>query len=528
MKYQPIIGLEVHIELKTNSKMFCSCSADCFGAKPNIHTCPVCLGLPGSLPVPNKKAIEYCVLTGMALGCQVPKFAKFDRKNYFYPDLSKGYQISQYDQPFVVKGQLKLKIKNDPFDKTQGHPEQSRTDEKLKTIRINRVHLEEDTGKLIHTTVKGEKCTLIDFNRSGIPLMEIVTEPDLRSVKEVSLFARKLRQVIRYLGVSEADMEKGQMRFEANISVRERGKGKGERGKLPGYKVEVKNINSIKFLEKAVSFEIERQKKLFEKGKRPVQETRGWDDKKQRTVSQRKKEESFDYRYFPEPDIPPIVWTKKDLEEIRARVLELPDEKKTRFKKWFDLGNYEAEVLTGNKFLADWFEEALKAYVQTVWPGTDISKGKPKAPVAVSAFARPMAQWVMGELLRRTKEEGLKLEEIGLSPVRLAELLYLLDKNKISFSQAKEVLGEMFKTDEKPSKIIEEKGLSLIADEKDIKKVIDQILEKNKKAASDFRKGKKSALGFLIGQVMRATQGKAEPKLTREILLRELETKRKT
>lgn len=519
MIFEPIIGLEVHIELRTDSKMFCGCSADYFGAKPNTHTCPVCLGLPGSLPVPNKKAIEYCVLTGMALNCQIPMFAKFDRKNYFYPDLSKGYQISQYDQPFAVKGQLKLKVP------AKGESASGRKSEKSKVIKINRVHLEEDTGKLIHTTVKGEKCTLIDFNRSGVPLMEIVTEPDLRSVEEVKLFAKKLRQIIRYLGVSEADMEKGQMRFEANVSIQAAGGRQQVAGDLPGYKVEVKNINSIKFLEKAVTFEIERQERLLRKGETPVQETRGWDDKKQRTLSQRGKEKAFDYRYFPEPDIPPIVWTKKDLEAIRVMVPELPDEKKARFKKWFDLGDYETEVLTGDKFLADWFEEALKAYVQTVWPGTDISKGKPKAPVAVSAFAKPMAQWVMGELLRRVKEERLKLEEISLSPPRLAELLYLLDKNKISSSQAKEVLGEMFKTDKKPSKIIEEKRLSLIVDEKDIKKVVDQILEKNKKAVSDFRKGKKSALGFLIGQVMRTTKGQAEPKLTRKILLREIGTK---
>ena len=506
MKYTPIIGLEVHVELKTKSKMFCSCSADYFGAKPNTHTCPICLGLPGSLPVPNKKAIEFCVLTGMALNCQIPKISKFDRKNYFYPDLPKGYQISQYDQPFAVKGRLELKVKS----------------EKFKVIRINRVHLEEDTGKLIHAVVDGKKCTLIDFNRAGVPLMEVVTEPDLRSVEEVKLFARKLRQIVRYLGVSEADMEKGEMRFEANISLRKTENREQRTEKLPEYKVEVKNINSIKFLEKAVSFEIERQKALLEKGRTPIQETRGWDEKRNKTFSQRGKEEAYDYRYFPEPNIPPIVWTKKSLEEIRAKIPELPDEKKSRFKDWFDLNDYEASVLTEDKFLANWFEEALRAYVQTVWPGTDIGREKPKVPVAVSAFAKPMAKWVMGELLRRVKEERLRLEEISLSPVRLAELLYLLDQNKISPSQAKKVFGEMFKTGQKPSKIIEEKGLSLITNGEEMRIVVRRVLKENKKGVADLKKGKKAALGFLIGQVMRATQGKAEPKLAKELLLEEL------
>ena len=305
------MGLEIHIELKTRSKMFCSCSADWFGVQPNSHTCPVCLGLPGALPVPNKKAIEYCLLTGMALNCRIPSFACFERKNYFYPDLPKGYQISQYSYPFAVEGYFEFEV----------------PDLGLKRVGIDRVHLEEDTGKLIHVIRGKEKFVLIDFNRAGVPLMEIVTKPDLSSPEEVKFFAKNLRQLIRYLGVSDADMEKGQMRFEANVSLQRQ-----KKAELPDYRVEIKNLNSIKFLEKAVRFEIERQKGLLEKGEKLAQETRGWDEKKQETYLQRGKEEACDYRYFPEPDIPPFFWEQETLKKIGAMIPELPREKQKRFQ----------------------------------------------------------------------------------------------------------------------------------------------------------------------------------------------------
>ncbi len=353
MKYTPVIGLEVHVELKTKSKMFCGCSADYFGKEPNSHTCPVCLGLPGALPVPNKTAIDWCIMIGMALDCEIPLFSKFDRKNYFYPDLAKGYQISQYDDPFAINGKITL--------------------DSEKEIRIRRVHMEEDTGKLIHEG----NSSLIDFNRSGVPLVEIVTEPDFENSEQVVEYLKKLQQIVRYLNVSNADMEKGDMRLEPNVSLRvchpELDSGSHEMPKqvrhdndgLPNYKVEVKNINSFRFVEKAIEYEIKRQTELLDQNQTPAQETRGWDENKQKTVSQRSKEEAHDYRYFPEPDIPPIRFDKSQITNLKSQMPELPDEKRTRFEKDYQLLSYDAEILTRERATADYFENAVKAGQKT-------------------------------------------------------------------------------------------------------------------------------------------------------------------
>jgi aspartyl-tRNA(Asn)/glutamyl-tRNA(Gln) amidotransferase subunit B len=501
-RYQPIIGLEIHVELKTKSKMFCACSAIHFGVKPNTHTCPICLGLPGSLPVPNRKAIELCVLTGMALNCKIPRLSKFDRKNYFYPDLPKGYQISQYDMPFCVNGRLNVETKRE-----------------RKQIGINRVHLEEDTGKLIHALVEGEKCTLIDFNRAGVPLMEIVSEPDLRNVEEVRDYTQKIRQLVRYLEVSEADMEKGQIRYEVNISLQKA----GEKDRiLPDYKVEVKNLNSFKFVEKAVEYEIKRQERVLLSGRKVLQETRGWDEVKQETVSQRGKEAAHDYRYFPEPDIPPIRWTQKKLRELKAQIPELPDEKKRRFRVWFGLTSYEAKILTEERSLADWYEEALRVYVQTVWPGVKISRKRPKEPVAISAFAKPLANWFLGEVLRRLKEKGITINNVNFTPAQLAKLLYLIDKGKVSQTAAKKIFVRMFETGESPLSLVEKLGLGQIGDEDQLLALIDETLKEIPKAVSDYKKGKKEVLGFLVGKIMQKTSGRADPKKTSKLLLDKL------
>ncbi len=421
MNYQPIIGLEVHVELKTKSKMFCGCPTDYFGQKPNTHTCPVCLGLPGALPVPNKKAIDWCIMIGLALNCKIANFSKFDRKNYFYADLPKGYQISQYDQPFCQNGFIELS--ND------------------KKIGITRVHMEEDTGKLIHQ----ENASLIDFNRSGVPLVEIVTEPDFESAKEVVEYLKKLQQIVRYLGVSDADMEKGEMRLEPNISLRINDKGLSN--KLPRYKVEVKNINSFKFVDKAIEFEIKRQTEILESGKTPVQETRGWDEDKQKTVSQRLKEEANDYRYFPEPDIPPLRFTDSQISNRKSQMPELPDEKRKRFQKDFGLSVYDTEILTRDKETSDYFEEAVI-----------VAKNQVKN-LNIRPSPKIIANWIINK-------------KVDIHKVLPAELI-----KKIILA------GELTHVDDL-----------------ELEKVVKNILFENKKAVEDYNSGKIQVIGFLIGK----------------------------
>ncbi len=469
MQYEPIIGLEIHVELKTKSKMFCGCKNDPFHApKPNIYTCPVCLGLPGALPVPNRTAVEWCMMLGLALNCQIPQFTKFDRKNYFYPDLSKGYQISQYDKPIAVDGYLK-----------------STVNEVEKTVRIRRVHMEEDTGKLLHSTVDGKQVTLVDFNRSGVPLVEIVTEPDIRSSEEARVFLKKLHQIIRYLGISDADMEKGSMRLEPNISVREVTSShfaKASRDKqnskvsdehsaqrtaqndeeLPAYKVEVKNINSFSFAKKAIDFEIARHIEILEQGQTPKQETRGWDEKRVVTVGQRSKEEAADYRYFPDPDIPPIVWTEQYIHKIGTQVPELPDNKKSRYINTFGLSAYDATVLTDEKQRADYFESAIA--------NSAVATGK--------IDKKTLANWIINK----------KIDSETVSPEELVK------------------------------KIADQSNKTLLSDE-ELKKIITTVIENNPKPVADYCAGKEGTIMYLIGLVMREAKGKADATMVRKHLI---------
>jgi len=485
MNYEPIIGLEVHIELETKSKMFCSCSAGYFNAKPNTHTCPVCLGLPGAMPVANKKAIEYAQKFGIALGCDLRLKSKFDRKNYFYPDLAKGFQISQYELPFSHKGAIEITV-----------------DGKVKRIGITRAHLEEDTGKLTHAQIKGKKVTLIDFNRSGVPLLEIVSEPDMKSALEAKAYAQKLQQIARYLKVSSADMEEGSMRIEPNVSLRRVSKSQRAKvSKLPDYKVELKNINSFRFAQKAINFEIERQSKLLDKGEKVSQETRGWNEKENKTVSQRSKEEAHDYRYFPEPDLPPLSFTSSRKAEITMTIPELPDEKFERFKKQYKLSQVDAQILTADQKIADFFEEANKAY----------RKKDPKK----------VANWITGELLRRLNEQGKSISEIELLPASLAELLYLIDKGDITQNQAKEVFEQMIRIGKGAQLVIKTLGVQQMT-QLDLQKLVNKIIAQNNKAVDDFKVGKVASLGFLIGQIQREAKGQADANLAKNLLLEKL------
>jgi aspartyl-tRNA(Asn)/glutamyl-tRNA(Gln) amidotransferase subunit B len=423
MKYTPVIGLEVHVELKTASKMFCRCKAEYFGEKPNTNTCPVCLGLPGALPVPNQRAIEWCIAIAQALNCKINLFSKFDRKNYFYPDLAKGYQISQYDQPFGYEGEIILS--------------------NSKNIRIRRVHMEEDTGKLIHEG----SSSLIDFNRSGVPLVEIVTEPDFDNATDVKEYLQKLQQIVRYLDVSDADMEKGNMRLEPNISLRE-----VQNHELPKYKVEVKNINSFRFVEKAIEYEIKRQTQILEKGETPKQETMGWDENKQKTVSQRSKEEAHDYRYFPEPDIPPITFTQLQVDELKKHMPELPGAKQQRFMDSFNLNTYDAEILTRERTHADYFEEAVKIGQTHMLTPKDIAN-------------------------------TIINKKIDINSVLPAKLI---------------------------AQIVANKQVTTL-DPDALKTIIKQVVKENEKAVQDYKNGKETVLMFLLGQVMRNAKQKLDP-----------------
>jgi len=476
--FKPVIGLEIHVELNTKSKMFCSCPNDPDEKHPNVNICPTCTAQPGSLPVINKEAVRKTIKTGLAFNCQIPEYSKFDRKNYFYPDLPKGYQISQYDKPLCKEGKLQLTINN----------QQS-------TIRIRRVHLEEDTGRLIHE----KDYSLVDFNRAGIPLMELVTEPDLRSAKEARKFAEDLKLILRYLDISEADMEKGELRVEVNISL-------GEKGKL-GTKVEIKNLNSFRAVEKSIDYEIKRQAKVLESGKKVIQETRGWDDIRGVTVSQREKEYAHDYRYFPEPDLPILhLGVPEFLNEIRAEIPELPQQKRERLKREYELDEKSIEVFVQNKNLGEYFEKV-------------VSEFDPRLPhEKIFNLIKLASNYLITDLQGLLKGAPVSSEDFLITPENFAEFITLIYEGKISSKIAKQVLIEMFKTGADPSHIIEEKGLILITDEAKIEKIVKEVISKNQKAVSDYKQGKKTVIQFLIGQVMAETKGKANPEIVNKIL----------
>lgn len=469
MQYEAVIGLEVHAQLLTDSKIFCSCSTQ-FGAEPNTQVCPVCLGMPGVLPVLNKKAVEFTIKTGLAMNCKIASYSRFARKNYFYPDLPKGYQISQYELPLCEDGYLEITHNGE-----------------RKKIRIKRIHLEEDAGKNIHDP---SGYSFVDFNRTGVPLMEIVSEPDIRTPKEASLYMKKLRTILRYLGVCDGNLEQGSLRCDANVSVRPVGSEEF------GVKTEIKNINSFKFVEKALEYEIKRQIKLLERGEKIIQETRLWDSVTGTTQSMRSKEEAHDYRYFPEPDLVPVTVSEDWIEKIRSEMPELPDLKIERFTREYGLPLYDAEILTEEKALAEWFEEAVKL------------GGKPKE----------IANWIMVELLRMLNEDGKDISETSFKPIQLVELINLVERGTINRNTAKDVFEEMYKTGKSAESIVKEKGLIQISDENVIIEAIREVISKNPKEVERFKSGEEKLIGFFVGQVMKLTKGKANPRMVNELV----------
>ena len=481
MQYESVIGLEIHAQLLTETKMFCGCSTK-FGSEPNTQTCPVCTGMPGVLPVTNKKAIEYVIKTGLATNCRISSYSQFARKNYFYPDLPKGYQISQYDLPLCEHGYIEI-AGNSPDTGGSGT---------IKKTGLTRIHIEEDAGKNIHEGA-GD-YSLVDLNRAGVPLMEIVTEPDIHSSKEAVEFIKKLRAIVRYLGVCDGNMEQGSLRCDANVSLRPYGQ------KELGVKTEIKNMNSFKFIEKALDYEIKRQVKILNKGGEIVQETRLWNSNKDITESMRSKEEAHDYRYFPDPDLVPVEVDDSWIEHTKTSITELPDIKRERFKSQFNLPEHDAELLTSEKSMAEWFEKAVKL------------GGSPKS----------VSNWMTGELTRHLNEDNKQINECGLKPEHLVDLLKLIENGVISGKIAKTVFEEMYKSGKDPSGIVKEKGLVQISDKSEIETAIDDILKNNPGEVERFKAGDEKLIGFFVGQVMKSTKGRANPKILNELLKKKL------
>lgn len=480
MKYEAVIGLEVHTELQTKTKIFCSCRTS-FGADPNTNVCPVCLGLPGVLPVLNKKVLEYAVRAGLALNCEISRFSKFDRKNYYYPDLPKNFQTSQFDLPICEHGYLDVEVEGEK-----------------RRIRITRAHMEEDAGKLVHhgTSITDSDYSLVDYNRTGTPLLEIVSEPDMRSAKEAVAYMEKMRAILQYVGISDCRMEEGSLRCDANVSVRPIGQ------KELGTKTEIKNINSFKGVERAIEYEAMRQAELLEDGGKVVQETRTWDEKEGVTKSMRTKEEANDYRYFPEPDLVPFTVSDEYIENIRKSLPELPDARKERYMKEFGLSSEDAVFMTNDKATADYFEAAVEA-------GAD-----PKACV----------NWLMGEFASQLSTDGIEIAKAPVSAENLAALLKLISKGTISGKIAKKVFATMWKEGGNPEEIVKAQGLVQISDTAELSKLVDEVVGKNPKAVEDFKAGKKKAVGALVGQIMKATKGKANPRVINELLNKKLQS----
>jgi aspartyl-tRNA(Asn)/glutamyl-tRNA(Gln) amidotransferase subunit B len=480
--WEVVIGLEIHAQLSTESKIFCGCSTR-FGDEPNANTCPVCLGLPGALPVLNRRAVELGARAALALGLQINERSIFARKNYFYPDLPKGYQISQYDRPFSEHGELEVMTAQRD---ESGH---AREWQPMK-VRITRLHLEEDAGKNVHEGLpETDRYSYVDLNRAGTPLAEIVTEPDFRTSWQAYDYVNHVRRALQWVGASEADMEKGNLRCEANVSVRRTGEGFGT-------KVELKNLNSVRFMQKAIEFEIERQIELIESGGRVNQETRLWDERAQETRVMRSKEEAHDYRYFPEPDLPPLEVANDFIERVRAEMPELPEARRRRFVAEYELSYSDAAQLTSDRALADYFERASKA------------ANNPRAA----------SNWVRSELLRELEASGRSAEDSPVAAEELGALVRLIDEGKISGKQAKDVLVEMFATGKSAQAVVDERGLAQVSDAGEIERVVDEVIAANPRQLEQFRAGKDALLGFFVGQVLKASQGKANPKIVNELL----------
>ena len=469
-QYETVIGLEVHVELATKTKIFCGCST-AFGGAPNTHTCPVCTGMPGSLPVLNKQVVEYAVAVGLATNCQITQYCKFDRKNYFYPDNPQNYQISQLYLPICRNGHVDIE-----------------TEQGTKAIGIHEIHMEEDAGKLIHD--EWEDCSLVDYNRSGVPLIEIVSEPDMRSAEEVIAYLEKLRMTVQYLGASDCKLNEGSMRADVNLSVREVG------AKEFGTRTEMKNLNSFKAITHAIEGERERQIELLESGKEVVQETRRWDDAKEYSYAMRSKEDAQDYRYFPDPDLVPVYISDEWLAAIRDKQPEFREAKMARYKEEFDIPEYDIGIITDSKHMADLFEET----------------------VAICKQPKKVSNWLMGETLRLLKEKSMDPEDIRFSPENLAKLIGLVDAKAINSSVAKEVFEIMFEQDVDPEHYVEEKGLKTVNDEGALRKTIEEVIAANPQSVEDYHNGKDRAIGFLVGQTMKAMKGKADPALVNQIL----------
>ena len=477
MDYEPVIGLEVHAQLKTRTKIFCGCST-AFGAPPNTHVCPVCLGMPGVLPVLNKKVVDHTVRMALATGCTVNPYSRFARKNYFYPDLPKGYQISQYELPIASNGYLDV--------------EMGEENGKKQRIGITRIHMEEDAGKLGHDPAR--PVSRVDFNRTGVPLMEIVSEPDIRSPEAAGAYLRQLRSVVRYLEICDGNLEEGSFRCDANVSIRPRGR------EAFGTRTELKNLNSFKFVEKAIRYEIDRQKEVLMEGGRIIQETRLWDEAKNRTFSMRGKEEAHDYRYFPDPDLLPLEISEEWIDAARSQLPELPDTKKTRYIRDLGLPPEDAAILTADRELADYFEACLERFPQP----------------------RPVSNWICTALLGLLNAKGKNIAESPVSAERLAGLLQLLDTGVISGKIAKTVFEEMAKTGKAPKAIVAEKGLVQVTDPSAIEAVVEKVVDAHPDQAAEYRGGKTKLLGFFVGQVMKETRGKANPKIVNEVLRKKL------